>query len=440
MRSNIDKIRKEILFLKKNFLKSSIKKKINLHLSSLIPFRYLIFLNLNLKKNLNSEILKKNFFYQLKNFFYIRKFSAIEFFGDFSYLKKNEKKKIIISWSYDKNFKGNGAYTDPYFKISSKDKKYLWVLIHEDEVPKNFKKNLILIHPKKGNIFLGTLNLLKYLFKLMLNNKFNINNIIHQFSYDSYLALEVYNFFKKKNLFKNVSSLHIPLESQPFQNTLIDLAKRKKIVTFGYDHTCNPFPFYNNYSAYSPDKLKVHSNCSKKFYVENLNWPINKVEKIPSLRFEKKSKSYFSNKIFLPIMLNSSTEILNRLETLFKDQPQLNTRLFKVCLHPATKNIKKFMKLKVDMIKLQKKYLKIKKQKTRNDISIHVGNTSTIIESLEHGLEAIHITSNDFFDFLSPNLWYSVKHVQLNEHIFSYKLKNFGHCVTFNIKKKRVNL
>ena len=63
MKSNIDKIRKEILFLKKNFLKSSIKKKINLHLSSLIPFRYLIFLNLNLKKNLNSEILKKNFYY-----------------------------------------------------------------------------------------------------------------------------------------------------------------------------------------------------------------------------------------------------------------------------------------------------------------------------------------------------------------------------------------
>lgn len=440
MKSNIDKIRKEILFLKKNFLKSSIKKKINIHLSSLIPFRYLIFLNLNLRRNLNSEILKKNFFYQLKNFFYIRKFSAIEFFGDFSYLKKNEKKKIIISWSYDKNFKGNGTYTDPYFKISSKDKKYLWVLIHEEEVPKNFKKNIILIHPKKGNIFLGTLNLLKYLFKLMSNNKFNINNITHQFSYDSYLALEVYNFFKKKNLLKNVSSLHIPLESQPFQNTLINLAKRKKIVTFGYDHTCNPFPFYNNYSANSPDKLKVHSNCSKKFYVENLNWPKNKVEKIPSLRFKKKNRSYYSNKIFLPIMLNSSTVILNRLETLFKDQTQLNTRLFKVCLHPATKNIKKFMKLKVDMMKLQKKYLKIKKQKERNDISIHIGNTSTIIESLEHGLEAIHITSNDFFDFLSSNLWYSVKHVQLNEHIFSYKLKNFGHCVTFNIKKKRVIL
>ena len=157
-------------------------------------------------------------------------------------------------------------------------------------------------------------------------------------------------------------------------------------------------------------------------------------------RFEKKNKSSYSNKIFLPIMFNSSSEILNRLETLFKDQPQFNTRLFKVCLHPATENIQKFLKLKIDIRKLQKKYLKIKKQKKRNDISIHIGNTSTIIESLEHGLEAIHITCNDFFDFLSSNLWYSVKHVQLNEHIFSYKLKNFGHCVTFKVKKKRVNL
>ena len=263
---------------------------------------------------------------------------------------------------------------------------------------------------------------------------------MHQFSYDSYLALEVCNFFKKKNLFKNVSSLHIPLESQPFQNTLIDLAKRKKIITFGYDHTCNPFPFYNSYSVSSPDKLKVHSNCSKKFYIKNLNWPKNKVEKTPSFRFEKKNKSFYSNKIFLPIMLNSFTEILNRLETLFKDQPQLNAHLFKICLHPATKNNQKFVKLKIDMMKLQKRYLKIKRQKKKNSISIHIGNTSTIIESLEHGLEAIHITSNDFFDFLSSNLWYSVKHVQLNERIFSYKLKNFGHCVTFNVKKKRVNL
>ena len=95
MKNNIDNIREEILLLKKNFLKSSIKKKINIHFSSLIPFRYLIFSNLNLKRNLNSEILKNNFFYQLKNFFYIGKFYN-SIFGDFSYLKKNQKKKIIV--------------------------------------------------------------------------------------------------------------------------------------------------------------------------------------------------------------------------------------------------------------------------------------------------------------------------------------------------------
>ena len=96
MRSNINNIRKEILFLKNKFLKSSISKRINIHLSSLISFRYLIFLNLNPKRNLETEILRKNIFYQLKKFFYIRKFSTIEFFGDFSHLKKNEKKKLLF--------------------------------------------------------------------------------------------------------------------------------------------------------------------------------------------------------------------------------------------------------------------------------------------------------------------------------------------------------
>ena len=58
---------------------------------------------------------------------------------------------------------------------------------------------------------------------------------------------------------------------------------------------------------------------------------------------------------------------------------------------PNTRKHSKIFKLKIDIRKLQKKYLKIKKQKKRNDISIHIGNTSTIIESLEHGLATYHM-------------------------------------------------
>ena len=47
----------------------------------------------------------------------------------------------------------------------------------------------------------------------------------------------------------------------------------------------------------------VHSNCSKKFYTKILNWPNKKVKKFNLLDLKKK-KSFYSNKIFLPIMFN----------------------------------------------------------------------------------------------------------------------------------------
>ena len=437
----IDKLRRDILLYKKEFFNLSIKNNVDVQLSSLVNLRYLIFSNLNIDKNFKSEIQKNNIIKQIRNFFYLKNFSSINFFGNLEKIKKSRHRNIVLSWSNKKSFNKNGLYKDNYFQISSLNKKYLWVLIHEDEVPKKIDNNIILLIPRKSNILIGLFNLIKYSLKIIIRNKFKINNILHQFSYDSFLANFIRDFFIDNNLFERIKSLHVPLESQPFQNTLIHLARKKKILTIGYDHTCNPFPFYNNYSKISPDKLMVHSNCSLKFYTKILNWPNKKVKKIPSVRFNKRKKSFYSNKLFLPIMINNFNKILSRLEILFRDHSKsFDTSKLKICLHPATKNLKKFKHFENKIIELQKKYSKKVTNNRTALFSIHVGNTSTIIESLEHGLEAIHVISSDFFDFLSPNLWYSVNNVKLENHIYRYKLKSFGHCVSFNYKKKRVSL
>ena len=441
MTYNIDKIRKDILFYKNFFLNSSLNKKIDVQLSSLISLRYLLFSNLRKVKNFKSEIKKNNILKQFSNSLFIANFSSIQVFGDLKDIKHKRYSNIVLSWSSKKNFRNNGFYKDPYFNISSLNKKYLWILIHEDKVPEKLDKNIILFRPKRGNILSGVSNLIKYIFSIIFKKNFSIHNVFHQISYDSYLANFINNFFINRNLFKKVKFLHIPLESQPFQNALIDFAKKKKITSIGYDHTCNPFPFYNSYSKISPDKLMVHSNCSRQFYTKIFNWPKNKVKKISSVRFYKKNKSFYSNKIFLPIMINNFDDTLLRLEIFFRDHSRFfNPARLKICLHPATKKIKKFKNFKNKIIKLQKKYKKNVKVSRAKLFSVHLGNTSTIIESLEHGLDAIHVISSEFFDFLSPNLWYSVKYDQLDEHIFRYKLKSLGHCVTFNNKKKRVSL
>ena len=66
---------------------------------------------------------------------------------------------------------------------------------------KNLNKNLLLIHPKKGNIFLGTINLLKY-FKLLLISLTN--------NFDSYISY----FFILYIIFISVNGfINLPIKS-----------------------------------------------------------------------------------------------------------------------------------------------------------------------------------------------------------------------------------
>ena len=136
MINHIDKLRRDILLYKKEFFNLCTKNNVDIQLSSLVNLRYLIFSNLNIDKNFKSEIQKNNFIKQISNFFYLKNYSTINFFGNLEKIKKSRHSSIVLSWSNKKSFDKSGLYKDGYFQISSLNKKYLWVLIHEDEVPK----------------------------------------------------------------------------------------------------------------------------------------------------------------------------------------------------------------------------------------------------------------------------------------------------------------
>ena len=439
--SNINLTREKIIFFKKKYLANLKKKNIDIESSSLISLRYLIFSKLKKNNNYNDlakKIKKINFINQLKNILYLKNFSSINLHGNYS--KKNLAKynKIILSWSYFKNFKKSGIFTDPYFKVDSNKKKLLWVLIHmENNLPAKINDNIIIIHPFRSNIILGLVNLINYIFKLILKHKLKINNIYHNLSYDSYLSSNIKDFFIKKKFLDNTKKIFIPLESQPFQNQIIQLAKIKKIHTVGFDHTCNPFPFYNTYSHLSPDTLQVHGKCSSRFYSKYLNWPKKKISITNSVRVIKKNKNFFLNKIFLPILIDDFDKILLTLDNFFQSYlSKKKIKPLKVCLHPATINLQKYRNLKKSIYKLQKKYSGLIKPSNKTSISVHVGNISTIVEASELKTEVIHIVSSDIFDYISPQFWYTVKAKEILNNIFKYKLKKYGHCVAF---KRRTN-
>ena len=107
-------------------------------------------------------------------------------------------------------------------------------------------------------------------------------------------------------------------------------------------------------------------------------------------------------------------------------------------MHPSTLKEKKYLELAEKINRIQKNYLSESNSKNKNSISIHVGNLSTPLEALETGLEVIHITDSEIFDFISPKFWYSLNYTKLGNNIFKYRLKKFGHCVTFRKKGKSV--
>ena len=428
---------------KKNYINYLTKKKVKIDKSSLVSLRYLIFSDFELKKkeDIIKNITKINLKCQIKNLFFIRHYIGVDFYGNTSQENLKRYKKMVLSWSYKNNFDKDGSYKDNYFKSVKNNNDILWVTILGDaQLPKKINKNILIIHPKKGGLLGGVSNIFNYIKQLLAREKLSFINFFHQLSYDSYLANEIESFFKKNDLLAYIKRLYLPLETQPFQNSIINLAKKENIETIGFDQTGNPFPFYNSFSPISPDKLVVHSYSSFKFYTQKLNWPKKRIKKIPSTRMLKRNKNFFKNKIFLPILLHNNNLILERLNYIFSEySTKFCFKKFKVNLHPATKNISKFQKILDDINKLKKKY-ENSRIKNKGNLSLHVGNTSTIIEALESGSEVIHVCSSILFDPLSTDYWNSVESKKINHGIFNYKLKRYGHCVTFKKKGKSLIL
>ena len=91
-------------------------------------------------KNIHQEIKYINFKEQLKNYFFLRKFSSIKFYGEKNIKNLKNLKKFIFLGHLFQNFDSKGNYTDPYFKITNQKKNVLWILINSGEkIPKEIE-------------------------------------------------------------------------------------------------------------------------------------------------------------------------------------------------------------------------------------------------------------------------------------------------------------
>ena len=92
------------------------------------------------------------------------------------------------------------------------------------------------------------------------------------------------------------------------------------------------------------------------------------------------------------------------------------------CIH------KKFI---IDLENIINKYSEKFSDDSNNRLSIFFCETYTILEALERGEKVIHICSDPVFQSYSEKLWSGIIVDQISKYVFSYRLKELGHCINF---------
>ena len=194
----IDKLQTKLIKQVFQYLKNLKKNKINIPLSSLtyMPAYGLCPGFFNLRK-IETNKKQKTFIFNLKNFLSISKLSSLVMKG--KALTKNHKYNFLfVSWATEEDFLSNGEYLDRYFKISSKHKKILWLLIFTgSSVPKKIDGNILIIHNKKVFFKYNLFFLVNYFLTIITRNRLDFKNIFHQLSQETCFALKMDSFLKE---------------------------------------------------------------------------------------------------------------------------------------------------------------------------------------------------------------------------------------------------
>ncbi len=408
-----------------SFLKISKSKGVDTGLSSLCYFSasemepgHHFFI----KKFLDSSYNFKYLIFYLKQFFSIH--NAYNFV--LSTDRNFSQKKMYITWGFKKDFDSKGNIKDQYFKISSKDKNILWVVLYADKMlPNKIGKNIILISNLQSKNKIRYFLSIFYFFKIIFYKKFKIKKIFHELSFTSLLAENIYSKLKYMIDAKKIKEIFIPYEGQPFQNFIPEQLKKlnSKIKIYGYVSHNLPHSFDMICRKGSPDILFLQSKDQFSHFSKNLGWDKKKLKLIESLRYKKVNKKKLSNKIFFPNYLSDLKNLSENFDTYLSTRQDCSVPKLKINIHPRSynSNLQNLLKKKFEEI-IKKNKKKFAKNLNEN-ISLVIGLTSTPIYLLAHKIKVIHIVNNNFFHSYNEKYWPSLNMRKINNYTFEYSLK-----------------
>ena len=346
-------------------------------------------------------------------------------------LKKKNFNKIVLSWCYKNDF-NKDTYYDRYFSSNSKSENdTLWLLISMDGYFTDHIDNVIIFKRKVSFI-----NFIRFIIISFFNSlfKFNLNNffILENF----YIKIEK-TISKILRIIK-VKKFILPYEGQIFQNFILSSVNKKTAVeTIGYIHSALP-PLPSEYIKRqgSPKKIIVHGNLQKKILLKNLGWSRKEIFLKRSARYKYNNKKYFKNKIFLPMTFEDKNLLLIYLENFLKKQKKNSLHPFKIKNHPLMSNSQNHLRFIQNINQLFKKYyFKFdKKNKNKESKSIFFSATASIIETLEYGIDVIHIVNDPIMEVHNPIIWKFIETKKIDENIYSYQLKKKKSYIRFQDK------
>ena len=170
----------------------------------------------------------------------------------------------------------------------------------------------------------------------------------------------------------------------------------------------------------------------KKILTKFLGWKKEKIDIVKSLRFKRKD-NFKKNYFFVGYNL---FKISNKnLENFEKFLLKTKNNEFKNCivkLHPEKKNNKKHVKFKLKIDKIILKYQKkFSKKKFSKKMNFCFGESSVIIESLERGVEVIHLSTDPILEVFIGDLWKNIVVKEISKNVYHYKLKKRGLYLKF---------
>ena len=356
---------------------------------------------------------------------------AITSYHNYKLLNSKQKnyKYLFITWGKKKNFKKK-IFADSLLNVDSNiNKKSLFLVIYlEKNLPKIVPKNVILIHKK--NYSRSLIFFFKELFKNLIRYNFNLKKFMHYFSAQTIFAEKINKYLKIVLRNNEIDKVILPYEGQPFQNFILNNLN-KKIKTYGIIHSILPaLPTNLVKRKGSPKFIFVSGMEQKKTLINFLGWNKKQIKINKSLRFKKDINKDITGSIFFTINLSNINEIILNFEKVLDYFGKHFFPFLKIRNHPAMVQSRIHLKLKKNLEKLiEKEKYKINK-KSKKNLCIFIGPTSSVIEFLAKKFQVIHIPTQPILDIYSKKIYPGLISIK-KEDFFIYKKLNKNNIILF---------